>query len=353
VSEKLADRIHQGPDVAVLFDAPASMAEKKPAIPPPPKKQKQRSLRRVIREIARPFRQVSLMLRNLTGLRSDIGNIERSLGVLMRRMKRQPIPISEGLLLLDLDDRHVAVPSSDFALVAHLINAPVYEPGVTAVLGRLAMGKAYAIDVGANIGLHSITMARGMRPDGKILALEPTPRTYEALQASLLLNALLPRVDARQVAAGERPGEALLHCHPVSGLNSLFSYPDRATKQVSVAVAPLDALVPTGTSVDLVKIDAEGAELDILKGMRRILEEAHDIAVVLEFSATHFQRAGVSPSELISFMERFGLVPQRIDDWTGQLEPFDLTRVLALPAANVLFHRVTPGSTDRLGERPQ
>lgn len=274
------------------------------------------------------------------------------LNELQRRARRQPIPISQSLLLLGLDDRYVAVPSCDFPLVAALIDAPVYEPGVTAVLGRLAMGKAYAIDVGANIGLHSITMARGMRPDGKIVALEPTPRTYEALQASLLLNGLLPRVDARQVAAGEGAGEALLHCHPVSGQNSLFSYPDCATKQVSVAVAPLDALVPAGTSVDLVKIDVEGAELDILKGMRRILEEARDIAVVLEFSATHFQRAGASPSELVSFMARFDLVPQLIDEWTGQLEPFDLNCVLALPAANVLFHRGTPVSIDRLEERP-
>jgi FkbM family methyltransferase len=259
-----------------------------------------------------------------------------------QRARRQPMPVADGLLLIHLDDyRYVAAPSSDYLLIRVLMDHPVYEPGVSAILRQFATDKSYVIDVGANIGLHSITMARAMRADGKLLALEPTPRTFDALRASLTLNMLLTRVDARQMAAGERSGDMVLHCHPCALWNSLYAYPDIETQQMSVPVAPLDALVPAGTLVDLVKIDAEGAEFEILKGMRRILTEAQDISVVLEFSATHFVRVGASPVELIEFMAEFGLVPQLIDDRTGLLEAFDLEQVLALPAANVLFRHMT------------
>lgn len=270
------------------------------------------------------------------------GTVDELQATASRRARRQPIPVADGLLLIDLGDgRYVAAPSSDYLLIRVLLDHPVYEPGVSAILRQFATGKSYVIDVGANIGLHSITMAGAMRADGKLLALEPTPRTFDALRASLTLNILLNRVDARQIAAGEHSGDMVLHCHPCALWNSLYAYPDIETQQVSVPVTPLDALVPAGTLVDLVKIDAEGAEFEILKGMRRILTEAHDISVVLEFSAVHFVRVGASPAELIEFMAGFGLVPQLIDDHTGLLEAFDLEQVLALPAANVIFRRET------------
>jgi FkbM family methyltransferase len=261
---------------------------------------------------------------------------------ILRRALRQPIPIADDLQMIRLDDRYIAVPSRDAALIALLIEEPVYEPGVSALLGRLAAGTSYGIDVGANIGIHSVTMARAMRPDGQILALEPTPQTFEALQTSLILTGLAARVDARRIAAGAAEGESPLYCHPISGQNSLIDYPEIATRAETVAVAPLDSLVPPGTRVDLVKIDAEGAEFEILKGMRRILGENPEIAVVLEFSGSHFERAGVSSRDFLSFMAGFGLLPRLIDDKTGELKPFDLRQVLAQPTANVLFGRGEP-----------
>jgi FkbM family methyltransferase len=423
LEKAFAEETH-GADFRFLPTIRAAMAETAPPIPAPLKKKKRRGLRRVMREIARPFEQLSealrktagftakagspapwfgirarprrdstfhhpselpamiqaicakqnQVLRSLAALRQDgqigrtrdgvrgrrraaisavgIKEIRQRLGALqelqaigLRRMKRQPIPVAGELLLIGLDDRYAAVPSCDFALVAALIDEPVYEPGVSAVLRQLATGKALVIDVGANIGLHSITMARAMRREGKILALEPTPRTFEALRVSLLLNGLLTRADMRRIAAGAQSREMLLHCHPVSGQNSLYGYPNIETQQISVPVAPLDSLVSPGTAVDVVKIDAEGAEFEILKGMTRILAQASEIAVVLEFSAAHFERAGASPAELVEFMASFGLWPQLIDDRSGRVESFDLGQVLRLPAANLLFQRERPSAS--------
>jgi FkbM family methyltransferase len=376
VSHKRADRAPEA-DFGFLAGMGDAMTEGAPPLALPLQKNRG-GLRRVVREVARPFEQISRLLRTrktptspeLSQIRGMIAELQgaiaevragqtrmiarieetdRKFGAVndlqastLRRATRQPMPVADGLLLVSLDNRWVAAPSNDYLLIRVLLEHPVYEPGVSSILRQLATGKAYIIDVGANIGLHSFTMALAMRADGKLLALEPTPRTFDALRASITLNMLLTRIDARPIAAGQHSGEMILHCHPCALWNSLFAYPDIETHQISVPVMPLDALVPAGTAVDLVKIDAEGAEFEVLKGMRRILSEAQDIAVVLEFSATHFVRAGASPAELIQFMAAFGLVPQLIDDRTGSLEAFDLEQVLALPAANVLFRTARP-----------
>jgi hypothetical protein len=90
-----------------------------------------------------------------------------------------------------------------------------------------------------------VIMGRLLRPDGKLLALEPTPMTFRVLQ---------------------------------------------------------DLLVFPGTSVDLVKIDTEDAEFVILQCMMGILSESSDIVAVLKFSATQLGRADASRSEPIDFM---------------------------------------------------
>jgi FkbM family methyltransferase len=298
--------------------------------------------RRTSKTLARNRRRMKSRAAHIDDMAKSLEMLIEMHARILRRALRQPIPIADDLQMIRLDDRYVAVPSRDAALIALLIEEPAYEPGVSALLGRLAAGTSYGIDVGANIGIHSITMARAMRSDGQILALEPTPQTFEALQTSLILTGLAARIDARRIAAGATQGETLLYCHPISGQNSLIDYPEIATQPVTVAVAPLDSLVPPGTRVDLVKVDAEGAEFEILKGMRRILGENPEIAVVLEFSGSHFERAGVSSRDVLSFMAGFGLSPRQIDDKTGELKPFDLRQVLGQPTANVLFGRGEP-----------
>jgi FkbM family methyltransferase len=182
-------------------------------------------------------------------------------------------------------------------------------------------------------------MAREMQPGGRVLALEPTPMTFRALQASLTLNGLSSCVDAREIASGSSAGSQLLYLHHISGQNSLIAWPEASGDTLSIDVAPLDDLVPAGTSVNLVKIDVEGGEFETLKGMERILRESPDIVIVLEFSEVHFQRAGVTPGHLVQYLADRDLGACLIDDDTGELHQFDLEKVLAKPSANILFAR--------------
>ncbi|MGF1619241.1 MAG: FkbM family methyltransferase [Rhodomicrobiaceae bacterium] len=372
---------HGNADIRIDIAMQAAMTESRTAAATPfqyarPAK-KPRGIRKVMREVARPFKQalqivrqsdggfsappretefrrLSAMLETMQAPRlrqmkilqdqqdaiiSSVNEMRQEQAAMHRRCQRQPIPTAIGFQLLRLDDRYMALPETDFALLAYLIDTPVYEPGVASVLRQFAAGANYIIEVGANIGIHTVTMAREMRSGGTVLALEPTPLTFKALQISLTLNGISSRVHAHQIASGSSAGSQLLYLHPVSGQNSLIAWPEAGEDTLSVDVSPLDDLVPPGTVVDLVKIDAEGGEYDTLKGMDRILAENPDIVIVLEFSHVHFSRAGVMPSQLVQSLADRNLSPYLIDEVTGKLGHFDLEMVLAKPSANILFGR--------------
>ena len=150
---------------------------------------------------------------------------------------------------------------------------------------------ATVIDVGANIGYNAIYAARLAGPRGRVVALEPTPDTLTVLRHNIAASGLA-NVAIEPVAAGGSAGSCDFFIRgEISAVNS--RYPDSryasVTSVVRVPVTPLDDLVE-GTA-DMVKIDVEGAELDVLDGMSRLLR-APAITLIVEWDPLHQQAAG-------------------------------------------------------------
>ena len=130
-----------------------------------------------------------------------------------------------------------------------------------------------------------------------MLALEPTPRIAALLRRTAALNGVSAWVEVQDLAAGEAKGSARFGLSAQTTHNSLWA-PVDATRTIRVAVRPLDALVAPGGRVDAVKIDAEGAEVLVWRGMRRVVSENPGLAVLL--AAPPAQAAapgGVLPSD--------------------------------------------------------
>lgn len=206
----------------------------------------------------------------------------------------------EGLLF--------AVPIREWRLAAFLEHRGHPEPGLRdRLLGRLHPGGSF-VDVGANIGLYTVAAGYAVGHGGRVIAVEPTPGTAEVLAQNVRLNGLLETgvVTIHQVAVGEAAGRAQLATHSEdSGHNSLYLTGDEDAV-VQVDVAPLDDLVPVGTPVDVVKIDVEGAELAVLRGMRRVAEENPAMVVFAELAGEHLVRAGTSVEGLLAAASELG-----------------------------------------------
>jgi len=136
-------------------------------------------------------------------------------------------------------------------------------------LPRIAPAKELAIDVGANIGVYTIALAKTCR---EVYAFEPTKGVFAVLEKNTRLNQLR-NVKSFQAAVTDRAGTLKLYHHPSgSGSNSIVSVSDSFEEVPAVA---LDDVIPSGTPVGFLKIDVQGAEELVLKGAKRIITESH------------------------------------------------------------------------------
>lgn len=155
------------------------------------------------------------------------------------------------------------------------------------------------IDVGANIGHYTLLAAGLVGPRGRVHAVECSPETLAILAHNVRRNHL-ENVEIHPVAAASAHGSLALHVTAI-GL-SWFDPPSRwpvvpgAGNTVVVPTMPVDDLVDS--SVDVIKIDAEGVDLDVLKGMSRILSTNRNVSVIVEWAPAMLSEAGKDPFEL-------------------------------------------------------
>jgi len=147
------------------------------------------------------------------------------------------------------------------------------------------------VDVGANIGYNTLYASRLAGPRGRVVAIEPAADNVRVLRDNIAANALR-NVVVHEIAAGRAHEVRDLFIRgDTSGVNSLFAQSVYATVTAveKVTVAPLDDVVDG--SADVVKIDVEGAELDVLGGMTRLLRTPR-IQLIVEWHPRLQEAAG-------------------------------------------------------------
>ena len=164
------------------------------------------------------------------------------------------------------------------------------------LLDRFVKPGSTVVDVGANIGYNTLHAARRAGPSGRVIAIEPTPDNLAVLRRNVAA-AGLGNVVIEAKAAGRVAGRRDLFVRgAVSAVNSLFPLSCYAsvTDVFPVPVVPLDDLVD---EADVVKIDVEGAGLDVLEGMPRMLRAAQ-VVLIVEWHPLLQQLAGYAPDAL-------------------------------------------------------
>src|SRR6516165_1872744 len=153
------------------------------------------------------------------------------------------------------------IPTAEAGLLSYVTRHGVgaIEPGVRAVLqARLHRGDT-AVDIGANIGVHALTMAKTVGPGGRVVCFEPLAHIASTLERTLRLNGFGERSQVICSAAADSAGEATLHRAPHSPMSSLFPIPQECSA-LTVRTMALDDHFAPGERVDMVKIDVAGAE---------------------------------------------------------------------------------------------
>ena len=242
-----------------------------------------------------------------------------------------------NVLATEVEGFIVGVPGEEWRVAAHLAFRGVLEPGLTALFKQIVQPGMVVVDVGANVGIYTLFAARLLEGRGKVHSFEPTPRTCRILRNNIQVNGFLESgiIELHESAVSDDYGYARLAMFPEdSSHNTLFWSVD-GVEEITVPTISLDQALKSESHVDVVKIDAEGAERKIVHGMRETVLKNPSIRIILEFAPTHLRRAAVNPGEFLSELHALGFEISHVDDISGQLREISETALTTGFSANL------------------
>ena len=168
-------------------------------------------------------------------------------------------------------------------------------------------------DIGANIGLYTYLLSRCVADSGFVYSFEPDPELFAALARNCDVNSVR-NVALHNLALGARSDTLMLRRSPVnSGDNRLSEgRASGALGDVPVSVRALDELL-AGRSLDFVKMDVQGWEFEVLKGMRDTLARPGHVRIYFEFWPAGIRQTGCEPRELFAFLGQLGFRVHRVE----------------------------------------
>jgi len=195
-------------------------------------------------------------------------------------------------------------------------------------------------DMGANVGFYTELFSRLTGPSGRVYAFEPDP-----FCSGILCDRVrrLENVRVENVALGAREGEATLFCsnrdraenrtHPLDS--------DVPVETLRVPVVSLDEYCRTRgvKRIDAVKMDVEGDEVHVLRGMGETLAREPPAWMFIEFCPAQLRGAGSSPEEFWGLLEEHDYRSYSIGDrgeWQRIPDTPAFTRTQARSYTNIL-----------------
>ena len=178
-----------------------------------------------------------------------------------------------------------------------------YELGVLETLDLLLRPGDRFVDIGANIGMITLHARSLVGDGGRIDCFEPNPDCVAAIRANLALNAIT-NVVIHPCGLGDHAGPMTLHLTSEhSGTATLADTGGDTVREFSVDVEVGDEALPEAPRA--IKIDVEGFELQVLRGLRRTLADSAPF-VITEIIESQLARAGASTSDLVELFAGHG-----------------------------------------------
>ena len=191
----------------------------------------------------------------------------------------------------------------------HVAFFGTYEPELRRIFRTVLFPGGVAVDVGANIGWHTLLMAQLVGRQGRVLAAEANPSICRKLQQNVELNWMRQVTIVPYALAGCKGTLAFrmpTEDSPDSGNGHIVANDVAPGAEITQVEARLldEVVAAAGVDrVDLIKIDVEGFEWPVLQGAERTIEKFRP-HVVFEFDAAYATRGGGSGPMLADFFRR-------------------------------------------------
>lgn len=205
------------------------------------------------------------------------------------------------------------------------ISSGSYEPLTIKIFRERIETADVFVDVGAHLGLYTVLAAKAGKPGMLTFAVEADPYNAQALRYNLRKT---PSTQVRviQAAASDADGSAPM----LIGQSTIGSSLVIGRRNIGPAVVrevktiALDSVLPSaGAQRLLVKIDVEGAELSVLRGMAGTIRRASQVSLICEINPSALQAGGRQPADLIRGLRALNLDLYFLSEAGGGLIPVD------------------------------
>jgi len=174
-----------------------------------------------------------------------------------------------------------------------------HEAGEVKFLESIAKEGMNVIDIGANIGITTVAIAKRIRKGGKLYSFEPTPEYFNILKDNVSSNGL-ENVKVYELAMTDQVGRAYFYQR---GLSSGIVF-EEGVEKFKVSTTTIDRFLREEKieRIDLINMDCEGSELLILKGAKETLRK-NEAKIFCEIHHDFLKRLGQSIDELVEYLQ--------------------------------------------------
>lgn len=226
--------------------------------------------------------------------------------------------------------------SADRLLYLHLHRFGLMGRSERAALESRVRAGMHVMDIGANLGLYTLLLARLVGPTGSVIAIEPDPELFEALDTNCRINGA-DHVERIHAAAAARPGSLTLYRSLVNaGDNRVGGHSSSTTRRIDVQARTVDEIAG-GRRLDFVKIDVQGWEGEVFRGMKQVIERNPAMEILFEFWPFGLKRAGCDPARMLAELKSLGFAIRSIEENGLNPEKLDgkkYMNLLATPASH-------------------
>jgi len=183
-----------------------------------------------------------------------------------------------------------------------------YEPNVTNLYCSLLRKGMVVADIGASTGYYTLLASKIVGSTGLVLSFEPEPHRFRELVDNILINKC-NNVKPFKLAISDKEGELSFEFADALGYGCVVRTRKSAekSKKMQVKAVTLDSFLHSLSikEIDLVKIDVEGAELEVLKGMKEILSQ-RKVKIICEIHPKGLSSLGYSIEDVENILRKYG-----------------------------------------------
>jgi len=192
------------------------------------------------------------------------------------------------------------------------------------------------IDVGANIGYTTLLLGKTVGENGYVYSFEPEQTNFDLLKQNVNVNKY-QNVEPIQKIVSNKNGkikfviEDTAVIHHIDGGKGAFTKKHSIVRLDSVT---LDDYIDG--PIKFVKIDVEGHEIEVLNGMKSLIDKNKDLQLIVEFSIGNQRRAGYKPHQLLTLLEELGFDLFNVETQKKIILPLSDDAILKLGGCNLL-----------------